>query len=465
MTRGALHRSPRPGRLLAGLAVALALVATGCAPGSGSGGARATRDASTPVETDVAAMGDATLTVWDQEVRGGQDEQMKQLNAAFEKAYPNVRIKRVSQSFDDLNTTLRLALTGNDAPDVVQANNARATMGQFVEAGQLIDLDPYAEAYGWRDRYSKSVLALSSYSDDAKTFGDGSLYGLPQVGEVIGVYYSKKKLADLGLQVPTTWKELTDDLGAAKRAGETPMLLGNIEGWPAAHVLGPIQGQHVDPATIRELALGNPGASWTTPKNVAAAQELASWQQQGWFNEGVNGTDYDTAWQMLTQGQGTFLMAGSWLAPDIADAMGDDAGFFVPPPAEEGGPVTTTGGTGVPFGITSAAEQPDLAAAYVDFLTDDDAMKVLADTGNLPVVDTARYAPESGLLSDVYRAFAQVNESGELLPYLDYATPSMGDTLGQSLQGLLAGELSPTETAQALQDDYAKQADAAGSGG
>ena len=30
-----------------------------------------------------------------------------------------------------------------------------------------------------------------------------------------------------------------------------------------------------------------------------------------------------------------------------------------------------------------------------------------------------------------------------LLPYLDYATPTMADTLGESLQGLLDGRLSP----------------------
>ena len=33
--------------------------------------------------TDIASLGDITLTVWDQEVRGGQNEQMEQLNAAF----------------------------------------------------------------------------------------------------------------------------------------------------------------------------------------------------------------------------------------------------------------------------------------------------------------------------------------------------------------------------------------------
>ena len=40
------------------------------------------------VQTDVAKMGDVTLTVWDQEVRGGQDEQMKQLNQAFQTSTP-----------------------------------------------------------------------------------------------------------------------------------------------------------------------------------------------------------------------------------------------------------------------------------------------------------------------------------------------------------------------------------------
>ncbi|MEJ5946860.1 extracellular solute-binding protein [Pseudokineococcus basanitobsidens] len=439
----------------AGLVAAAALALTACAPGSGSGDAGDDAAALTgPVATDIDDVGDVTLTVWDQEVRGGQDEQMTQLNAAFEEAHPNVTIDRVSQSFDDLGTTLRLALTGDDAPDVVQTNNARATMGQFVAADQLVALDDYADAYGWRDRFPEGVLQYATYSPDGTTFGEGSLYGLPQVGEVVGVYYSRSALADLGLEVPQTWTDFEAALQTAADAGRTPLLLGNIEGWPAGHDLGVVQGAHVDPQQIRELGLGNAGASWTSEENVAALTELQSWQQQGWFNEGVNGTDYDAAWQQLASGDGVFLIAGSWLAPDLADAMGEDAGFFAPPPAD-GGELATTGGTGIPFSITTAAEEPDVAAAYIDFITNDDAMAVLADTGNLPVVDTASYAPESGLLADVYTAFGDVSADGQLLPYLDYATPTFGETLNQTLQGLLAGELTPQEAAEALEADYA----------
>ena len=422
-----------------------------CAPGSGN--SENTADTG-EISTDISGVGDVTLTVWDQEVRGGQNEQMEQLNAAFMEKYPNVTIDRNSQSFDDLATTLRLALTDEDAPDVVQANNGRNTMGQFVAAEQLRPLDDYADAYGWFDRFSPSVLQYSTYSEDAKDFGDGNLYGLPQVGEVVGVFYSKSKLAELGLEVPADWTEFDAALKAAAAAGETAMQLGNIEQWPALHVFGPLQGDYVEAEVITDLGLGNAGQSWTTPENVEAAAALQGWVDAGYFNDGVNGTDYDAAWQALAGGDGVFLIGGSWLAADLGDAMGDDVGFFIPNTAD--GTPATTGGTGLPFTITSAADNSDVAAAYIDFITSDEAMDVLAETGNLPVNRTAELAPSSGVLADVFTVFGNVTGEGNLLPYLDYATPTFGDTMGQALQDLLAGQATPEQFTETLEADYSE---------
>ncbi|GAA2729729.1 ABC transporter substrate-binding protein [Cellulomonas aerilata] len=442
------------------ISVATMLGVAACTPGSGTADEPAEPSGSGEVSTDISDV-EATLTVWDQEVRGGQNEQIERLNAAFEEEYPGITIDRVSQSFDDLATTLRLALTDDEAPDVVQANNGRGTMGAFVEAGQLLPLDDYADAYGWHDRYPQSVLQYSTYSEDGTVFGEGSVYGLPQVGEVVGVYYSRSKLDALGLEVPTTWEELDAALATAKAAGEVPLQLGNIEGWPAGHVFGPLQAAYTDPADITRLGLGNAGAAWTTPENEAAAAQLQGWVTSGYFNEGPNGTDYDAAWQALSEGDGVFLIGGSWLGADLEDAMGDDVGFVVPA-AEPGGPVATTGGTGLPFAVTRDSDVPDVAAAYIDFLTSDEAMEVIAETGNLPVNRSAELAPESGVQSDIYAAFGQVTTEGALLPYLDYATPTMGDTLGQSLQSLIAGEMTPAELTEALEADYGQFVGAAG---
>ena len=76
-------------------------------------------------------------------------------------------IKRVAKSFTDLNTTLKLAVSGPKAPVVVEANQGRQVMGQLVKGGLLKPLDAYADAYGWNDRWSKTLLDLNKFSSDA----------------------------------------------------------------------------------------------------------------------------------------------------------------------------------------------------------------------------------------------------------------------------------------------------------
>ncbi|GAA3203253.1 ABC transporter substrate-binding protein [Nonomuraea helvata] len=441
-----------PLRALAVLtAGALSLAA--CAPGSSAPPSPAATPLSS-VRTDAPSLGNVTLTVWDQEVRGGQAAQMKQLNDAFQAKYPNIKLNRVSRSFDDLNTTLRLALSGNEPPDVVEANNGRSSMGAFVKAGQLRPLDAYAEAYGWKKRYPQSVLRYASYSPDGKVFGEGNLYGLPQVGEVVGVYYNKAKLTKLGLQPPKTWAEFEAALAKAKTAGEVPMQLGNLDKWPAIHVFGTVQSRGVPKDQIGTLAFGRKGASWNTPENTKAAEEIVGWVDKGYFNKGFNGQGYDPAWQAFGKGQGVFMIAGTWLLADLQKSLGKDLGFMLPPGATADAPPVATGGTGLPFAITAKSPHPDAAAAYIDFITNADAMKVLTTTGNLPVADTAQQSVPAGPQQDVFTAFGTVTAKDGLVPYLDYATPTFADTLGAALQDLLAKKQSPQEFLATLEKDY-----------
>ncbi|MGV8846829.1 ABC transporter substrate-binding protein [Tessaracoccus sp.] len=441
--------------LLGGTVVAAtAATLTACAPGT-EPGSLITASAPIDVKTDPASLGDVELVVWDQEVRGSQNDSLVALNKAFHDKYPNITIKRLSQATDDLKAQVTLALSGNDVPDVVQVNNARGDMGQFVKAGQLVDLSPYAAAYQWEERFSPSVLSKVRYSADSTTFGEGNLYGLPQTGEIVGIFYSAKKLEMIGGKTPETWDDYFSLLDKAMAAGEQPMVLGNIEKWPALHVYGPLQGYFVAADEVVKLGMGNAGASWTDEPNTAAMDKFQEWGDKKYLGTSPNGLDYDPAWTEFTKGTGVFLPGGSWLGTDMEATMKDDLHFMAPPPSKEG-KLATTGGTGIPFSVPAKAKNIDAAAAYIDFITNDDAMQIIADNGGMPVLRTKELAPSSGVQKEIFEAFDDVSNNGTLLPYLDYATPSFSDTAGQGLQEVLGAQKTGAEVLTAFEDDYTK---------
>ena len=399
-------------------------------------------------KVDVAAAGDVTLTVWDQEVRGGQRRQIQRLNEQFQARYPNVTIDRVAKSFTDLNTTLKLAVSGDEAPDVVQANQGRQVMGTLVKGGLLRPVDEYAEAYGWADRYSPVLLDLNRFSSDGATFGDGELYGLSQMGEIVGLFYNRDKVP----QPPATFAELEQQLAAAKEEGDVPISFGNLDKWPGIHEFQAVQNAFTPADQVRGFVFGREGASFATPENEQAAAKLQEWAEAGYFTEDFNGVGYDPAYQQFADGAGPYLIAGTWLLRDLSDAMGDTLGFMLVPGQEEGQP-QALGGESLPFAITAKSENPDVAAAYIDFITNADAAGVLADTGNLPAMNApAQLSGAAG--EDVYEAWRTLTEADGLVPYLDYATPTFYDTITSEVQQLLAGRRTTDEFTQALQGDF-----------
>jgi raffinose/stachyose/melibiose transport system substrate-binding protein len=433
------------------VAILLAALLTGCgAPGSDPDDeARESEPAARKI--DVAKAGNVTLTVWDQEVRGGQRRQIERLNRAFQDRYPNVTIERVAKSTTDLNTTLELAVSADRAPDVVQANQGRPVMGQLVKGGLLRPLDKYAEAYGWGDRYSDVLLDLNRFSQDGAEFGDGSLYGISQMGEIVGVFYDRDKVAT----PPRTFAEFEAMLAAAKRRGDVPIAFGNLDKWPGIHEFQAVQNAFTPPDQVRDFVFAREGASFDTPENREAATKLQEWARAGYFTPNFNGIGYDPAYEQFAEGKGDFLIAGTWLLADLVDRMGDRLAFMLVPPREEGGPPLALGGESLPFAITAKSEHPDVAAAYIDFITNPDASRVLVETGNLPAMEaTAEPATAAG--ADIFAAWRSLTEEDGLVPYLDYATPSFYDDITAAIQRLLAGRVEPEEFTTGLQDDYAK---------
>ena len=441
---------PRAGLFLTVLA--LATIAVACTPG---GSASQVSAPPAPVNTGVTETGPVTLTVWDQECCA-VSKVWDQLNAEFEATYPNVTIERVNRDFGELKTLLKLSMSGPHGPDVVEANQGWPDMGQLVKAGLLLPLDNYAQAYGWNNRVSDNVMAVSRWSPDGKQFGAGNLYGFTTMGEIIGVYYNKQKLEDLGLTVPTTFAEFESDLQVAKDAGEIPIQFGNNDAFAGIHEYAVIQDQLVPKQTLTDLIFGTQGNAlrFDTPENIQAAQTLQDWATKGYFTPGFGGAGYQTVVNDFANGNGVFNITGNWIVGDIG-ADSTQFGFFLMPPVTQGDPPVSTGGAGFPLSIAAGTEHADTAAAYIDWMTSDHASELLVPTGQLPLSKTETASIEPGtVLADVVDAARQVSQSNGVVPYEDWATPTFYDTMTAAIQELMVSRISPEEFAARVQADY-----------
>jgi raffinose/stachyose/melibiose transport system substrate-binding protein len=432
------------------LAVATVAVLTGCAPGSAStGGSTSKTSASKTVES-----GKYTLTVWDQNNTGDINTAQKKLNSQFEKKYPNITIKRNSQSFSDLKTTLKLALSGNNPPDVVQANQGYPDMGAFVSGGMLSPLDDYAKLYGWTDYFPSNLLALNTFSADGKHWQTGNLYGVSNTGEFVGVYYNKQILGRLGVDAPKSLDDLTSDMAKAKTAGIQPMAYGDLEKVRGIQLYGVVQAATAGAQAVQNLVSAKSGA-WTDKANVAAAATIQDWSKKGYLPADANGVSQDAAVAAFDKGQAAFIIDGTWDMSTIGQALGQtNAGMTALTPSGASAPATQ-GGEGLAWAVTSKSAHPNAAAAYIDFISGKSSAQTMIDADSLPTVLPTGYSASAGTLkASVYEQYASLTKGTSIVPYLDYTTPTFYNTLTAAMQDLTALKSTPEQFTQTLQTDY-----------
>ena len=153
---------------------------------------------------------------------------------------------------------------------------------------------------------------------------------------------------------------------------------------------------------------------------------MQEWARNGYFTNGYAGLGYDPSWA-VRQGERRLPDHGSWLTADLRKALGKDVGFFLLP-ARAGRPLSTLGGEGLPWAISSKTKNAD-AAAHVPELPHAAAnAQVLISAGQLPAMKGKVKVP-AGLDTEVYRAWTHGERPGRDRPYLDWATPTMYDTI------------------------------------
>lgn len=399
------------------------------------------------------SLGDVTISIQGENASRGT---LEALTAQFTAQYPNVTFDLQFKSFDDFMSTVLQIADSPNAPDIIFGNQGYTVDGPLVEAGLILPLDAYYEAYGWNDWYAPGTRAQFQFTEDGRTFGSGPIWGIAESADFVGVFYNVDKLAALGLEAPTTFAELEAAFAAAKAAGELPVKLGNLEGWPATHTFGIAQGAFVPAADMRAWVFGVEGADFASAANLQAAQTFQAWVDQGWVDgPAANGLGYDQSWQEFANGDGVFLLGGHWLAADLRDRMGEDKVAFIAPPPGDSGSVVAVASLSLPLHISSKSAHPDLAAAVIDFVMDPDKGQTYLDNGRIPASAGSVGEPSDAVTAQLKVAWDRIAADDGLIYYQDWATDTMFGTLTSSLQELIGGRTTPEDFVTTVQDDWA----------
>lgn len=446
-------------------AVAVAAPATACANIGASNGAD--RSVSGTVAVGAKACTKygkhITLTMGVSEAGQSIAEQDQRLAKEFEKKNPNVTVDVQVKDFADSLKTIKLAMSGDNPPDLMQGNEGWAIDGALWKAGLIKDLSAYEKAYGWRQKFPETALAANRFTADGNTFGKGKLTGLPQGVQYVGVFYDKSLLKKIGITDPSTLDDRTALLAAiakAKSANMTPVMLGDSEKNWALHNLSLFNGWYVSPDKITKWVYDTKGSTYDDAGHIRAAAEFQSWMSKGYFNSDALSTSFNDAEARFSKNQAAFFITGTWALGDLTQKMGSNVGFMLWP-AGSSGKHAAVGGYSLPYTISSKTKYPDCAASLLNFATASPAAIKAQIASGRPSATTAGagYHVSNPLLAQMVADYKKLNAENGLFPWEDWPTPTMLTLAGSQAQLLLSGKTSPKAYCATLQknwDDYQK---------
>lgn len=382
-----------------------------------------------------------TFTTWgtDSELAG-----FRNAIAQFEKANSGSKVTLNAVPYEQMFTNVDAQIQSGNAPDIFRV--PYYTFGSYAGRGQLLDLSSQLGS-GFGDRFTPAAWAAVQNS--------GKPYGVPHHTDTSVIVYNKAAFASAGitavpdsLDTAWTWEEfhqVLQKLRAKLPANKYPLAY-NWQGNGVTRWLSWLfeaDGRFLEPDLIHPAIQSAAGTQAVDFTKAFFSQRLVP------ANSSVKSTTYAVdEWYSETV---AMTFDGAFSLPDSAKTAGFDWGATYSPRNKRA--ASDFGGNALV--ATAGTKKPELAAKFLDFVTQSGAMHDFCRTASL--LPTRRDLAQTGIdfavrpeLSKIFAGQASTVQSGDSA---QVASPSMSKiivVLKNQLEQAFVGGQSTDKTLSAI---------------
>jgi raffinose/stachyose/melibiose transport system substrate-binding protein len=382
------------------------------------------------------ADGKTVLKVYGWKGGAAEPANVKEINAAFEKANPNITLKYSFIPSAAYPQRVQSELLAGNAADVVMTDSAKVQ--DWGSSGYLENLS----AQPWVSGVRKEIGHFIE--------NKGKTYAMPM--EVIGIslFANNTLLKQAGVTgTPKTWPEFLDDLQKAKDAGITPLSLPNKDGWTGDATTNAIAATLVytdHPTFDADFIKGK--ASFSSWKS--SLQQLLDLQSKGFIDlKNELGVDtWSTGISDFQAGKSAFFVQGAWNQSTFTKAGLDDS--FIPWPATSKDNAKANLFVGTMLSVNAKSKVKTAAEKYVAFWSENKNASLYLQAESAVSPFTKGESP-SGAATKTF--VAAVNDGRyRILPSNTWMSAAGEKTLQEQVQALWLGQQTIDQTAKNLDE-------------
>ncbi len=297
----------------------------------------------------------------------------------------------------------------------------------------------------------------ASIQENVNPLTDGdAIWCVSNIGTTFVTFYNKDMFTDNGISVPTTWDEFTGACDTFMAAGITPLAFGGMDQWPVNMIFdafGPPLVQAAKPTFFETLSTGE--TKFTDPEFVSVLERMNT-MYQNYFDSNSLGIAYADVPGMFAQGQIAMLIDGNWTAAQIEAANpGFEVGAFLTPASDNAEyNQTATVRNGMAWSIPRNTQHKEAALLFMEYLLRPENQEAACNIAAcIPV------GPGVSVESVISNEIAQAMDNSVLQvntfeTQVSKFTPGSTFAYTPYVIQMFAGELTPEQVAQQLQDDY-----------